>query len=94
MTTQLSLLDTPKPPVIDDERRGLYVGMVRAFRGQPAEQIVELGIEAYRHRHGGEPSVVLTSHADALALEGKTALQVCPKTYIGHGNFYIGRDAA
>ena len=94
MTTQLSLLDTPKPPLIDAERDRPFVGMVRAFKGQPASQIVELGIEAYRRRHGGEPVVVLTSYADAAALEGFTALQVRATPGISPGCFYLGREGS
>ena len=94
MARQMGFDDAPKPPVIDEERSGLYLAFGRRFPKQDAAEVVTEAIDRYRQKMHAEPLVVLTSFADAVDLEGKTALQVQPKTYIASGNFYIGRDAA
>ena len=87
---QLSMLDAPKPDVIDAERHGRFLGWYDPDPKYPTIKKLADAVERYSEKFGSDPEICLTSAADAAELEGKTDFPVRPVTFISRYTFYVG----
>jgi hypothetical protein len=82
------------PPRVEFGGIHMFLGWYDPDRKRPAAQKLAEAVERYVEKFGDEPSLCLTSAADAAELDGKTELPVRAVTFISRYTYYVGVEDA
>lgn len=90
MSTTMQQAGLFAPPSPSPDRDLPFLAWHDGDKKKPTAEKVQDAIDRFRRKWGVDPTVVLTSCADAAELAGFDELDVQPKTFIQRHDYYVG----